>query len=330
MWNGRPSRDSSPIVTKYLPPAQSALGHAEPDPLLAVDRADVDAQRRRALRPPPGGSWRPRRPERRVEVRHGLVRLHVDGDRELGARPYRAVAVAAGIERDRGDLDLLRALLGDEARVTGEQAVAELAHDVGRAAVHVEVAVVEHHGAIADVHHGVERVRDEHDRPPVGLELPHAVDAALLERLVADGQHLVDQQHLGIHVDGHREAQPHEHARAVELHLVVHELLELGEAHDVVVYAVRVPFRETEERGVEVDVLAAGELGVEAGAQLQQRRHPPAEADRARRGPQDPGDALQQGRLARAVVADQADRRALLDREGDVAERPEVLRLRAA
>ena len=194
---------------------------------------------------------------------------------------------------------------------------------------HVEHAVVEHHRAVADVDDRVERVGDEHDRAAVALELAHPVDAPLLERLVAHGEHLVDQQDLGIDVHGDREPQPHEHARGVELHLVVHEVLELGERDDVVVDALGVPAREPQERRVQVDVLSSRELGVEPGAELQERRHAAAGADRALARPQDAGDALQQRRLAGAVVPDQADRRAFLDREGDVAQRPEVLGPRA-
>ena len=41
-------------------------------------------------------------------------------------------------------------------------------------------------------------------------------------------------QDVGVHVDGHGEAQPDVHARGVELDLVVDELLELGEGDDVV------------------------------------------------------------------------------------------------
>ena len=90
-------------------------------------------------------------------------------------------------------------------------------------------------------------------------------------------------KHVGFDVHGHREPEPHEHARRVELHLVVHEVLELGERDDVVVDAVGVLARQAQERGVQVDVLATGELGVEPGAQLEQRRDPPALADRRRR-----------------------------------------------
>ena len=62
----------------------------------------------------------------------------------------------------------------------------------------------------------------------------HAVEALALERLVADREHLVDEQHVGIDVDGDCEAEAHVHARRVVLHLLVDEPLELGELDDVV------------------------------------------------------------------------------------------------
>ena len=152
-----------------------------------------------------------------------------------------------------------------------------------------------------------------------------AIEAAALERLVADREHLVDQEDLGVHVDGDGEAEPDQHPRGVELHLVVHELLELGERDDVVVDPIGVPPRQAEERGVEVDVLAAGEIGVEAGAELEERREPPSITDGAGGGSQDPRDALQQRGLPGAVVADQAQRGPLRDVERDIAKRPELL-----
>ena len=59
---------------------------------------------------------------------------------------------------------------------------------------------------------------------PLSLQLTHAVEALELEGEVADGEHLVDEEHLGSDVDRDREAEPHEHARRVELHRRVDEL----------------------------------------------------------------------------------------------------------
>ena len=69
------------------------------------------------------------------------------------------------------------------------------------------------------------------------------------------------------------------------------------------------------EAGVDVDVLAAGEVGMEAGAELEQRGQPAAHAHLAGGRREDAGDALEQRRLARPVVAEDADRLALLDHQ---------------
>ena len=75
---------------------------------------------------------------------------------------------------------------------------------------------------------------DEHDRAAVASELLDLLGAPPLEALVADGEHLVDEQDLGLDVGGDGEAEAHEHARRVVLHRRVDELLEPGELDDVV------------------------------------------------------------------------------------------------
>ena len=67
---------------------------------------------------------------------------------------------------------------------------------------------------------------------PSSLSCWNSLQALLLERGVADGEHLVDQQHVGVDLDRHREREPHEHPRRVVLELEVGELLELGELDD--------------------------------------------------------------------------------------------------
>ncbi len=64
--------------------------------------------------------------------------------------------------------------------------------------------------------------------------LRHPLEAALLERDVADREDLVGQQDVRLHVDGDGEGQAQVHAARVVPERVVHELLELGELDDVV------------------------------------------------------------------------------------------------
>ena len=106
--------------------------------------------------------------------------------------------------------------------------------DLARHVVDHHPSVVEHDGAAAHLAHGLDVVGDEHDRPPLVLELADATDALRLEHLVADGEHLVDEQHVGIEVDRHGETEAHVHPRRVVLHRLVDELGEVGEGDDVV------------------------------------------------------------------------------------------------
>ena len=61
--------------------------------------------------------------------------------------------------------------------------------------------------------HGAHVVRDEQDRLAGLADADELVEALLLERRVADGEHLVDQQDVGVDLDHHREREPDEHAR---------------------------------------------------------------------------------------------------------------------
>ena len=69
---------------------------------------------------------------------------------------------------------------------------------------------------------------------PRGLELLDLAHAPVLEGLVPDGQHLVDQEDVGVHRDRDREAEPHVHPRRVGLDGAVDEGLEPGEGDDLV------------------------------------------------------------------------------------------------
>ena len=111
-----------------------------------------------------------------------------------------------------------------------------------------------------------------------------------------------------------REAQPREHPRRVPLAPGVDELGQPAELDDRVELAARshrgvIP----EDRAVEVDVLAAGEVGMKAGADLDQGRADGRPTTRVPGvGTQDATQLLEQRALAGAVVADDPERFAAL------------------
>jgi hypothetical protein len=115
-----------------------------------------------------------------------------------------------------------------------------------------------------------------------------------------------------------REAEAHVHARRVALHGRVEELGETAELHDLVEVLRDLGARHAGDGGVQVDVLAAAEVGVEAGSHLDERRDPSIGPDGARRGQVDAREELERGALAGTVRSDEADRFALSDLEAHV------------
>ena len=102
------------------------------------------------------------------------------------------------------------------------------------------------------------------------------VQALLLELLVADRQHLVDQEDVGIGVHGDGERETDVHTGRVELHLRVDEVADARELEDVVEVGLGLLAAQSEHGRVQVDVLAARQVGVEPGAEFEEGRDPAA------------------------------------------------------
>ena len=130
--------------------------------------------------------------------------------------------------------------------------------------------------------------------------------------------------------DEHGEREADLHPGRVVLQPQVDEVLELGELDRRVEAPARLGRAEPEHDRVDDDVLARGEIGVEADAELDERAHAPAHADRPAVDAVDPGDALHQRALAAAVAPGDAEELALADLEGDVLQRAELFELAVA
>src|SRR3954469_11533596 len=144
--------------------------------------------------------------------------------------------------------------------------------------------------AVAVVRDRVEVVADEHHRLAFGAEALERDHALLLEALVADREHLVEQEHVEVDLDRDRVREPHLHARREVLQLLVDEALELREGDDVVIAALELARGEAEQCPVDADVVAGGELRVEPDAELDERRQDPFDPHRAAVLPVDAGE----------------------------------------
>src|SRR3954471_21089037 len=248
------------------------------------------------------------------------VVVHLDRHRPAGLEERRDLAVALQ-QPHVGDLD--RAVARDHR--LGTAAAAELADDLRRIPLGADFAVIDQDRAGAEVDHRGQVVRDEGQRDAARDQLAHPGHAFFLEADVADAEHFVDQQDVGIHVRRDREAKARVHARGVALDRRVDEFGHAGEFDDRVELAADLGAGHAHHRALQVDVLPAGQVGMKAGGHFDQRADAPGDRDLAAGRAQDAGQQLEQRRLAGAVGADDADRLAGLDVERDVAQRPQFL-----
>src|SRR3984893_18899420 len=123
------------------------------------------------------------------------------------------------------------------------------------------------------------------------------------------------------------ESKAHIHSAAVMLHWCVKELIYFGEVHYFIEFFADLAPGHAEDGPVEEDVLAARELRVEAGADLQEARDPPAQAHAPRSRLRDAAQNFEYGALAGTVLADDANDLTALHVEAHVLERPEFLDL---
>ena len=112
---------------------------------------------------------------------------------------------------------------------------------------------------------------DEHDRTAVVSELVDLAVALDREVEIADGEHLVDEHHVGLRVDGDGEPQPREHAAAVRANRRVDEVSDLAELDDLLEPPCDLALPQPENRARHLDVLAAGQDRVETGIERDQR-----------------------------------------------------------
>ena len=259
----------------------------------------------------------------------GLVRSEMQphGQVVAGVEPVDGDAANEEFDGVDGDLAVAAsAAFGTVAGLGAKHGLGVLVDDVGRVARHADRAVVKPDRPVAEVADGGCVVGDEDEGASLLAKVDKLFHALLLEGDVANGEDLVDQQQFGIDVDCHGEREPHVHARRVRLDRVVDELPKVGEVDDLIKTLGDLLTAHAQDGGVEKDVVASAQLLVEPGTEFEERGHPLGDLDVARVRCEDAGHALEQGRLARTVVADDAERLAGFDIERDVTRAPRTLR----
>ena len=166
---------------------------------------------------------------------------------------------------------------------------------------------------------------EEHRSTFASRNILHLADGFLLELGVADGEDFVHHQDLGIKVRSHSEAQTNGHTATITLNWRVDILLAARECDDLVQLGSDLLLGHTHDGTVHKDVLTTRHLRVKACTDLQEAGDAAPCTDSAHRRACDLTEEFEQGTLASAVLADDADYVALLDLEVDIAERPDVV-----
>ena len=197
--------------------------------------------------------------------------------------------------------------------------------DLQRSALVGDLSPLQKDGTVADLQHALHTVGyEQHRGPGILCEMLHAFGALGGKRSVSRAQHLVDNQDVRLQRGGHRKGQAGIHARGIVFDRLVDIVFQFAELDDLI-------HTRFDLLGVHpgigqgcADVLDACKFGMEAGADLQQCLDLSIYMDGPFRGPEVPHDQLEQGALAGAIAANDADPLSLGDRQIDVAQRPEL------
>ena len=92
-----------------------------------------------------------------------------------------------------------------------------------------DAAAIEQQAVVAERCDAFELVGHDHDRQAAPDHLANPVERLPLEPVVADGEHLVDDQDVGTHVRGDREPKPRVHPARIALDRGVDELAQFRE-----------------------------------------------------------------------------------------------------
>ncbi len=187
----------------------------------AGDRAVASRVAATAARPVVGGRDEDRVPhlvaegDRQDRVLNGARELDFEAGMDLFAltRAHELLAgpgLAPAANEPHGASG--RRLLLAAAHLTEVDLVVGACDPLGLALVDQPPAL-EHEAVVAEAFDARHVVRHVEHRPVLALQAVELVEALLLEGCVADGQHLVDEQHVGLDLNRDGEAQPHAHPR---------------------------------------------------------------------------------------------------------------------
>jgi len=153
--------------------------------------------------------------------------------------------------------------------------------------------------------------------------LTHLPQAFLLKFRITHREHFVHQEDLRFQVCGDGEGEANVHAARIMLHGRVDEFFDLGESDDFIELSSNLTLAHTEDRPAQEGILAAGQFGMEAGADFEEATNASMNLHPSGGRFCDAGKNFQESGFAGAITADEAEDFSFADFEGDAFQGPE-------
>ena len=129
--------------------------------------------------------------------------------------------------------------------------------------------------------------------------------AFLLEHKVANGQHFVTNQNVGLYFSGNGKAQTSDHAAGKVFDRNIHKIFQLRKFNDAVKMLHHIVPVVAKHRAVQENVFPRGQIHVKTGAQLDHGGNFTVDGNAAAGGVHHAGNHFQHGAFAAAVAPNQ-------------------------
>src|ERR1035437_3392697 len=107
----------------------------------------------------------------------------------------------------------------------------------------------------------------------------HLSQTFLLELRIPHRQHFIHDKYLRLQMRSHRKSKANIHTAGIALDRGVEKSFHFGKGDNFIKFTFNLGLAHAQDRAIEIDVLAPSQLGMKAGADFQQTRHPPIDFD---------------------------------------------------
>src|ERR1700730_481778 len=205
--------------------------------------------------------------------------------------------------------------------VTRKIAQIEL-HRFFRSAFENRFTVLQHNSLVAKSLNGGEVMGHKKDGAFFAARLSHLAQAFFLKSNITNSQNFIDNENFRLKMRSDRKYHPNLHTAGIALDGSIQKFTDTRKISDLFKFVIDFLLPHAEDRSIQVNVFTAGQLRMEAGADLEKASHTATYANFAFGWVRNTRENFQECTFASAIGANDGDRVALLHIETYVTQRP--------